>query len=207
MTTDPVVDVYANWADLVGRVRRGEASGAEDLYRTVSGNATARLRRNVDPHLVEDRLHDIVVTVLEAIQEGVLREPERLMGFVRTVTQRQVAAHIRSNMASRRRLTPINLLELPSPRQHSPDAALVREEKALALRRVMLQLRERDREILIRFYSYEQSPEQICQEMNLTPNQFRLFKSRAIARCSDVAHRLRGIPAESVQPEAMEQVA
>jgi RNA polymerase sigma-70 factor, ECF subfamily len=206
MMTDTPVEVYASWADLVGRVQRGDTSGAEDLYRTVSGNATARLRRSVDPHLVEDRLHDIVVTVLEAIQEGALREPERLMGFVRTVTQRQVSAHIRSNMASRRRLTPINLMELPSPKHHSPDAALVRAEKSMALRCVLRKLRKRDREILIRFYSFEQTPEQICREMSLTATQFRLFKSRAIARCSDVAQRGRIAP-QKERADAMEQVA
>jgi len=209
MTTDTAVEVYASWADLVGRVRRGDTSGAEDLYHTVTGNARARLRRTIDPHLVEDRLHDIVVTVLEAIHEGALREPERLMGFVKTVTQRQVAAHIRGNMARRRRLTPINLMELPSPHYHSPEAAMVRAERVAALARVMKQLRARDREILIRFYCHEQNAEQICREMNLTATQFRLFKSRAIARCSDVARgRRNAIPVQSVaRAEVLEQVA
>jgi len=191
MISETAVELYANCADLVCRVRRGDESGAEDLYHTVTGNARARLRRNVDPHLVEDGLHDIVVTVLEAIQVGALREPERLMGFVRTVTQRQVAAHIRSNMARRRRLTPLNLMELACSSDHSPEAAFVQRERTDSLRRVLRRLRARDREILIRFYYHEQDANQICEEMNLTTTQFRLFKSRAIARCSDFARAAR----------------
>lgn len=189
MTSEITVDAYTHWADLVGRIREGDRTGAEDLYHTVSGSARAKLRRNVDPHLVEDRLHDIVLTVLEAIHGGMLREPERLMGFVRTVTHRQVAAHIRGNVTRRRRLTPIGPMEFPSSPQDSPEAALVTRERAEEVRRVLRRLRARDREILIRFYCEEQDQRQICAEMNLTPTQFRLYKSRAIARCSHFAKR------------------
>lgn len=204
MTSEVVAEVYASCADLVGRVQRGDKSGAEALYHTVSGNARARLRRSVDPHLVEDRLHDIVVTVLEAIQGGVLREPERLMGFVRTVTQRQVAAHIRTNMAQRRRMTPIGVLEVPSPLEQSPEAALARREKIEGLEKLLRRLRARDREILIRFYCDEQDQEQICREMRLTATQFRLFKSRAIARCSGYAGRSAVRPAAARKSAARE---
>lgn len=207
MTSEAAAEVYANWADLVGRVRRGDRTGAEALYHTVTGNARAKLRRTVDPHLVEDRLHDTFVSVLEAIQGGALREPERLMGFVRTVTQRQVAAHIRSSMARRRWLTPIGVTEFPSPRELSPDAALMRKERDESLGRLLRRLRVRDREILIRFYWHEQPPEQICGEMNLTPTQFRLFKSRALARCSEFAHRGRTAPQSETPVSLQQQVA
>ncbi len=210
MTSEVSADVYANWADLVGRVRRGDRTGAEALYHTVTGNARAKLRRTVDPHLVEDRLHDTFVSVLEAIQGGALREPERLMGFVRTVTQRQVAAQIRANMAGRRRLTQIGLTEFPSPREFSPDAALMRQERDESLSKLLRRLRARDREILVRFYWKEEPPEQICEEMRLTPTQFRLFKSRALAQCSEFAHRgrtvLRRTP-ETVAAAPEKQVA
>jgi hypothetical protein len=39
-----------------------------------------------------------------------------------------------------------------------------------------------DREILLRFYFKEQTPEQIQLDMHLTATQFRLRKSRAISR-------------------------
>jgi len=39
-------------------------------------------------------VHDTFVIVVQAIRKGELREPERLMGFVRTVVRRQVAAQI-----------------------------------------------------------------------------------------------------------------
>ena len=48
----------------------------------------------------------------------------------------------------------------------------------------------RDREILHRFYVQEQSQEQICQEMSLSYNQFRLLKSRAKARFGELGKRM-----------------
>jgi DNA-directed RNA polymerase specialized sigma24 family protein len=52
---------------------------------------------------------------------------------------------------------------------------------------VLRRLGARDREILEKFYFEQQAPDQICDEMKLTPTQFRLYKSRAIARCFDFA--------------------
>ena len=48
----------------------------------------------------------------------------------------------------------------------------------------------RDREILQRFYVLEQSQAQICAEMELSYNQFRLLKSRAKARFGELGKRL-----------------
>jgi DNA-directed RNA polymerase specialized sigma subunit len=50
-------------------------------------------------------------------------------------------------------------------------------------------LSERDRDVLTRFYLYEETQEQICQEMQLTETQFRLLKSRAKARFGELGKR------------------
>ena len=57
-------------------------------------------------------------------------------------------------------------------------------------RRVMNGISRRDREILERFYVHEQPQEQICAEMSLSYNQFRLLKSRAKARFGEMGKRL-----------------
>jgi hypothetical protein len=38
----------------------------------------------------------------------------------------------------------------------------------------------------MRFYLQEQSPRQICRDLGLTPTQFRLTKSRAKARFTEL---------------------
>jgi RNA polymerase sigma-70 factor, ECF subfamily len=55
--------------------------------------------------------------------------------------------------------------------------------------RVLRSLPERDREVLTRFYLYDQTPEQICTDLRLTETQFRLTKSRAKSRYTELVRR------------------
>ncbi len=66
--------------------------------------------------------------------------------------------------------------------------ALARE-KAQIMKSALAAMSRRDREILERFYLREQTPEQICAEMNLTDTQFRLHKSRAKARLAALGQK------------------
>ena len=66
--------------------------------------------------------------------------------------------------------------------------AIDRQNLDLAVR-LLRSLPIRDREVLIRFYLKEQTPEQICSEMDLTETQFRLIKSRAKARYGELGQR------------------
>jgi hypothetical protein len=83
-----------DWHDLVARIHRGEDSGMEDLYKLFSKGIRFYLCRQLGPQELDDKIHDTFLIVVQAIRKGDLREPERLMGFVRTVVRRQVAAHI-----------------------------------------------------------------------------------------------------------------
>jgi RNA polymerase sigma factor (sigma-70 family) len=111
------------------------------------------------------------------------------MGFVRTVVRRQVAAFIDQAVQSRRDFTDLELGgKVPDYRQN-PEQQAIRDERSGLMARVLRGISRRDREILTRFYLYEQSQEQICQEMNLTETQFRLLKSRAKARFGDLGRK------------------
>ena len=180
MTTAAVIT--HDWPGLVDRIRRGDISGAEDLYRALGGGAHARLARTVGSQWVEDKFHDVVVTVLSVIQGGLLREPERLMGFVRTITQRRVALHVRNQIIGRR-MVPLESAGRANSCELDPERLLAGHEQSLGLRRILNSLNTHYSEILVRFYLQEQNKPQICSEMCLTATQFRLHKSRALARC------------------------
>src|SRR5579862_5646642 len=92
------------WAEIVEKIRSDDESGVEELYSALREGARNKLFRLVGPQSVEDRLHEVLLIVLEVIRSGELRDPERLMGFVRTVTRRQVAAHIRGAITGRKRM-------------------------------------------------------------------------------------------------------
>ena len=67
----------------------------EELYQLFSKGIRFYLCRQLGPQELDDKVHDTFVVVVQAIRRGDLREPERLMGFVRTIVRRQVAAHHR----------------------------------------------------------------------------------------------------------------
>jgi RNA polymerase sigma factor (sigma-70 family) len=175
------------WASLVERVRDGDFKACEELCAALAGSARARLHWGVDPQLLDDKLHDVMVSLLEAIRDGVIRDPERLMSFVRTVTRRRVFLHIRTNIRRRSHFVPIGQMDFAAPAEESPEAAAAQREVTDSLHKVLRHVCARDREILLRFYMEEQDPERICREMGLTSTQFRLYKSRALARCSHLA--------------------
>jgi RNA polymerase sigma factor (sigma-70 family) len=173
-------------ARIVELIAQGDPSGVEELYGLLSAPVRSILARFVDAGHIEDGLHEVVVVVLNAIRGSSLRDPARLGAFARRVAQRQAVAYLRQTIFRRRRFVSVSLREPHAPWSQSPEARLARREARERLERALRRLRPRDREILERFYLREQHPAQICGEMHITGTQFRLFKSRAIARCSSM---------------------
>jgi len=138
---------------------------------------------------VDDLVHDMFVIVVETIRRGDLREPERLMGFVRTVLHRQMSLGI-SRMIHKRE-TSLNLesaVDLTAA-EPTPEQRAVARQKAAIMKRVLRKMSAREREVLTRFYLREESPERIRVEMKLTETQFSLLKSRAKARLTELIQR------------------
>jgi RNA polymerase sigma factor (sigma-70 family) len=181
----------ACWAEVAEGIRIGDNSAVERLYAALSDGPCLGIFRRLDPQFAQDRVHEVMVIVIEAIRGGALRDPDRLMGFVWVVARRRAAALIRGASFQRRRLADATQQEPRTPRDESPEARASAREQRDGVKRMLARLKVRDREILERFYYGEQAAEQICSEMHLTPTQFRLYKSRAIARCGDIARRAR----------------
>jgi RNA polymerase sigma factor (sigma-70 family) len=177
------------WADLVSRIRQNDPEGMEELYRVFSRGVRFYLCRQLGPQDLDDRVHDTFLIVAQAIQRGELREPHRLMGYVRTIVRRQVAAQIEDNILSRKQAYDLDWgLAVQDIASNPEQSAIRRENQQIALK-VLKSISPRDREILIRFYLWEQPAERICAEMGLTDTQFRLLKSRAKARFGQLGKR------------------
>ena len=180
---------YSKWAALVERVKTGDDRGMEELYALFSKGVRFYLCRQLGPQELDDKVHDTFLVVVQAIQKGDLREPERLMGFVRTVVRRQVAAHIDRTAARRRDMADLDTgMPVPDKRM-TPEEDAINREKVDIMKEVLMDISTRDREILTRFYLREQSQQEICDEMGLTETQFRLLKSRAKARFGELGRK------------------
>lgn len=188
-TSEDFQAAAVDWHLLVQKIHVGSQEGMEQLYRLFSRGVRFYLCRQLGPQELEDKVHDTFVIVVQAIRRGDLREPERLMGFVRTIVRRQVAAYIDNAVHKRRDQSDIDSgVTLVDAKRNPEETAIGRENEDLMVQ-VLRSMSSRDREILTRFYLHEQDQEKICREMGLTDTQFRLLKSRAKARFGDVGKK------------------
>jgi RNA polymerase sigma-70 factor (ECF subfamily) len=179
----------SNWPELVDRIRNADSSAMEELYQMFSTGIRFLLYRQLGPQDLDDKVHDVFVIITQAICNGELREPERLMGYVHTVVRRQVASHIDRAVHLRRNQVDIDFQESVSDHRPDPEhEAIERQNIGLAMR-VLKSIPKRDREVLTRFYLNEETAAEICLNMNLSETQFRLIKSRAKARFGELGKR------------------
>ncbi len=178
-----------DWESLVAQIKAGDDAGMEQLYKLFSRGIRYYLCRQLGPQELEDKVHDTFLIVVNAIKRGDLREPERLMGFVRTVVRRQVAAYIETAVTTRRDQMDLETGVAVADKKQNPEQEAIGREKAALMKSALEALSQRDREILVRFYLKEQPQEQICREMDLSETQFRLLKSRAKAKFGEIGKK------------------
>lgn len=196
MNTETETDVQTetdpqqpSWSELVERVRVGDPAGMEQLYAVFVKGVRFFLWRQLGPQDLDDKVHDVFLIITQSIQRGELREPDRLMGYVRTIVRRQVAAHIDNAVQSRRNQQSIDPAMALSDHRPNPERQFIEQESQEVALRMLGGLPKRDREVLVRFYLQEQTADEICRDLNLTETQFRLIKSRAKARYGELGRR------------------
>jgi RNA polymerase sigma factor (sigma-70 family) len=178
------------WPTLVERIQAGDPDAMSELYRLFGRGIRFLLCRRGGPQDLDDRMHDTFLIAFQAIRRGELREPSRLIGFVRTIARRSAANEIRRTIKVRKEYLDFDCQFLPDTRAN-PEKDLMLREQGDLLRLALDTLCVRDREILRRFYVEEEHPDRICEEMKLSVTQFRLLKSRAKARFVEVGRSLQ----------------
>ena len=162
----------------------------EQLYAVFVKGVRFFLWRQLGPQDLDDKVHDVFLIITQSIQRGELREPDRLMGYVRTVVRRQVAAHIDSAVHARRNQQSIDpgddALRPPTrPGTQGDRASRVRMSPCAC----WADCPSATGRCWFASTSQEQSAEEICRDLKLTETQFRLIKSRAKARYGELGRR------------------
>jgi len=168
----------ARCRELVSRIQKRNPAALEELYGMVK-NFTWFLMRQLGPEDLQDNVHDVYVTVAEAITAGKLRDPERLSAFLTTVTRFYTYSQIERRVQGRNRFLALDGSTLDFSDGTNLEKRVGQRQKITFVREILSQMPAVDREILRRFYLEEQSKERICREMRLTPTQFRNIKSQA----------------------------
>ncbi len=180
---------WLNLPEIVDQIRRGDPAGLERLYGVFARGVRFYLWRHLGPQDLDDKVHDTFLLVVQAIQRDELREPERLMGYVKTVVRRQVAAYIDRVVLNRKQQVDIEAGLSVTDENVDPEAEAIEKQERDFMVQVLESMPRRDAEILTRFYLMDHSQERICREMNLSDTQFRLLKSRAKVRFGQAGRR------------------
>jgi RNA polymerase sigma-70 factor, ECF subfamily len=178
-----------DWSAVVDQIQQGDPAGEEALYQNLVGGARLFLQRRLGTLDVEDKVHDLFLTIVDTIRRGEIREPERLMGFVRTVLYRQLNLEVSRVIRSRETTSGIEAADRLSGSGPTPEQQTLGNEKIAIMKQVLREMSGRDFEVLTRSYIREQPAERICADMGLTTTQFQLLKSRAKARLSELIRR------------------
>lgn len=178
-----------NWNWLVSRIRVGDEPAMAELYQIFARGIRFYLCRQLGAQELDDKVHDTFLIVVQAIRRGDIRDPDRLMGFVRTIVRRQVAAYIEEAVHRRREQSEVDCGVRLVDHASTPEQTAMEQQRRELVIAVLKRMSGRDREILTRFYLHEQTQEQICDEMSLSETQFRLLKSRAKARFGELGKK------------------
>lgn len=149
------------------------------VYRDYPGLRALILRRVRDPEVAADILQDAAVTTLEKLRNGEIAHPEKLGGYLYRVALNHLRNHRRKDRTSLS--SPEGLSDLCEDKGDPDWERVGRPAWAAAARRVLEELpAERDRDLLVRFYLYDEAKEQICRELQLSQENFNrvIFRAR-----------------------------
>ena len=198
--TSPVQDTLStNCEVIVALIQQADPKGEELLYTTFVRGLRYLAARHC-PAYSEDCVHDTIMTVTRQIRAGQLQTPAALPGYLNIVLKR--TAWNKKLQAERVNTNPEvfdTVVATRSDERDSPQQRLEVQERAQILREVLSALKPQEREILTRFYLHGETPERICQQMQITETQFRLNKSRSKKKLESLAQKRLQRPVVRVQ--------
>ncbi|MBV8844451.1 MAG: sigma-70 family RNA polymerase sigma factor [Bryobacterales bacterium] len=167
-----------------------EASDAELAARIGSGNdreAEAELLRRMAPRIrlyglrhlrsepaADDLMQQVLITTLEALRAGRLREPEKLVSFV-LGTCRMTVLDLRRNAQRKERL-----LDRFGADLLKPAPAPVEDLDQELLARCVQGLKERERAVIVMTFYDEQTSADLANFLGVSEANVRVIRHRAI---------------------------
>ena len=181
-----IVDIELSDADLVRQISSGSDREAEaELFRRMAPRIRLYgLRHLRDEQASEDLTQQVLITTLEALRAGRLREPEKLASFV-LGTCRMTVLNLRRGLQRKERLLEQFGADLRVPAQ--PAMPCLDHDQ---LARCVQNLKERERAVVVMTFYDEQTGADVASFLGVSEANVRVIRHRAI-------HQLRecmGVP-------------
>jgi RNA polymerase sigma-70 factor (ECF subfamily) len=182
----PALTPSADDAALVAAIARAGARGEPDaeaeteLYRRLAPRVRLYgLRHLRDPQAAADLVQQVLMTTLERLRTGGLREPAKLASFVLGMC-RMTVLDLRRGVARRG-----ELLE-----RYGDTEALAFDAEPAGLEHARLadcleRLAERERSVLVLSFYADEPAEDVARELALAPGNVRVIRHRALGKLRD----------------------
>jgi RNA polymerase sigma-70 factor (ECF subfamily) len=182
------MEIELNSAELVRRIGAGDREAEDEFFRLMARRIHLYgLRHLRDVAAAEDLTQQVVITTLEALRAGRLREPEKLASFV-LGTCRMTALDLRRNAQRKERLleqygadfagASSGLAGRAGP---APDLLDLDRDR---LRHCVKNLNERERTVVVMSFYDEQAGADVAGFLGISEANVRVIRHRAL-------HRLR----------------
>jgi RNA polymerase sigma-70 factor (ECF subfamily) len=170
------MDVEVEDAELVVRIGSGTDREAEaELFRRMAPRIRLYgLRHLRDAHAADDLTQQVIITTLEALREGRLRDPEKLTSFVLGAS-RMTVLNLRRGTQRKRRLLEQFGSDLLAPA--APSLPRLDQER---LTRCVENLKERERAVVVMTFYGEQTGADVAGFLGVSEANVRVIRHRAI---------------------------
>jgi len=161
------------------------------MLRNMAGLRAQLTRVTGNMELASDLLHDAVVTALQKLRAGEIRDPTNLDDYVYRVALNHFRNYRRKDKSH------LENSEDPAEPADETESRLVTDVEVAQWSRLVKQVLQevrlvRDRELLVRFYLQEESKEDLCRAFGLTDLHFNRVIHRARDRFRELL-RQRGL--------------
>jgi RNA polymerase sigma-70 factor (ECF subfamily) len=183
-------------AELVRQVADGRRQSEGELILMYDRRLLVKLRtKTSDPDRVQELRQEVWMRVIEVARRGGVRQPERFYGFLLGIARNVLLEDFK-----KRKADVVSLDAVATIRDTAAGVASVLDRRLIAstLRRLIGQLSERDREIIVRHYVREDPKEVTCELLGLTSLNYNNVLYRARRR---LAGLLRGVEGMSEQSD------
>jgi len=170
-----------NDAELVRQIGSGTDREAEaELFRRMAPRIRLYgLRHMRDEHAAEDLTQQVLITTIEALRAGRLRESEKLASFV-LGTCRMTVLDLRRNAQRKERLLAQFGADLLAP-VHPSEPCLDHDQLA----RCVQSLKERERAVIVLTFYDEQTGADVAGFLGVSEANVRVIRHRAIHQLRD----------------------
>lgn len=172
--------IELNDAELVRQIGFGDTQAEGEFFRRMAPRIQLYgLRHLRDNQAADDLTQHVVITTLEALRAGRLREPEKLASFV-LGTCRMAVLDLRRNAQRKERLLQQFGADLIAPAP-APEPLLDQEQLA----RCVQNLKERERAVVIMTFYDEQTGADVSSFLGVSEANVRVIRHRAIHQLRD----------------------